>query len=151
MFSANQKVFRIALGLFVILSVPAVRADDASKLQPPHAPSLDSDMFDDDDDFDFPPDFPGMGGPGASPHGLPPGVSHPAQNGANPFNGNGAPPTTDAGGASAWSQSTTTSAKKFRFKLVEGEYWEKGKKRTRGAQTYVSPGGDSAPAPGPGS
>ena len=108
-------------------------ADDSSKFAPPRPPSLDGDMFDDDDDLDFPPDFPGMG----NPHGAPPGTSHPVPppGGASPFNGGYAPSTNE--GPTAWSQSVTTSAKKFRFKIVEGEYWEKGKKRGRGTQTHV--------------
>jgi hypothetical protein len=116
-------VLMIALGLG--LSAPRSWAQD-SRFQPPRPPPLDGEAFDDDEDVME------LGDEGYRPPPPPPpmGNSGGPSNGAADFR----PPPPGLTNLSG----STTSPKKFKFQVVEGEFYEKGKKRTRGAQTHVS-------------
>ena len=116
-----------ALILFLGLGLTGreLRAEDMSRFQPPRPPPLDSDAFDPDEDdamelgeegFRPPPPPPPPGGAATG------GGFNPPPSSVAPMNLNG----------------PITSAKKFRFKLVEGEFYEKGKKRSRGALEHVT-------------
>lgn len=98
---------------------------DAYKFAPPPPPALedydefDDEGFDTEDDGFRPPPPPIPGSPAGGPT---PGFAQPA---APP-----APPPDFRNTNSAY----ISAPGKFRFKIVEGEFWEKGKKRTRGQQ-----------------
>jgi hypothetical protein len=112
-------------------------AQDAgsSRFQPPRPPALDNDAFDDDDELDLGDDV--GGGYRPPPPPAPPGGAAGAAPGSPGDSGRPTQPP-------LYTQSTFTSAKKFQFKIVEGEYWEKGKKRQRGAEIHVTDGGAAA-------
>lgn len=108
---------------------------DAYKFQPPPPPPLsDTPDFDELDDDGFEADDEGFRPPPPPP--LPPipgGVSNepisPSQ--TRPGTPPPPPPVPDFRTNNAAYISTPG---KFRFRVVEGEYWEKGKKRSRGRQ-----------------
>ena len=108
---------------------------DGFRFQPPRAPTpMELDDFDDEDTFDLtdePPPRPPM--PGGTAGGSGGFAPVPVGPGGSP--GNGGPPPEFR---PQQPYSRTTSAKDFRFQVVEGEYWEKGKKRTRGTKTQVT-------------
>lgn len=114
---------------FLLHGAPDVHAQadppGGYRFTPPRPPPLDSEE-DDDEDEDFemgdeghagvPPNANGM--PGMPPPGLPPPV---ADGGSGFVGGSGG----SAGGSTG----------KLKFKIVEGEFWEKGKKRQRGERS----------------
>src|SRR5262245_4466292 len=90
---------------------------DAYKFAPPPPPPLDDYEEMDDECFDTDEAF------RPPPPPVPPGGA-PTQNSAPP------PPPADLRS----NESYVSAPGKFRFRVVDGEYWEKGKKRTRGRQ-----------------
>lgn len=116
---------RMALALAILLlTAPAfaqkratAQEGDAYKFAPPPPPPLDDYEEMDDDGFDTDEAF--------RPPPPPPPGGAPAQNAAPP-----PPPANDFRN----SESYVSAPGKFRFRVVDGEYWEKGKKRSRGRQ-----------------
>ena len=116
-------------------------AQDDFRFQAPPPPPLDVDFGDDDDDelgdFSRPPGappatvgIPGSPDPRANP--VPPGgFGEFAPNNGGGGGGGFGTPGGNFGG-------TTTTAGKFRFQVIPGEYWAKGKKRQRGNETHVT-------------
>jgi hypothetical protein len=97
----------------------AAQEADAYKFAPPPPPPLDDYEELDDEGFETDEAF------RPPPPPLPPG----GQN-------NGAPPPPPPPDFKATNEAYISQPGKFRFRLVEGEYWEKGKKRSRGRQMY---------------
>ena len=103
--------------------LPAQEAN-AYKFQPPPPPPLDGlNDYDELDDDGFENGDEGFRPP---PPPLPPGAQGGAPTPPPP------PPPTDLRN----SNSDISQPGKFRFKIVDGEYWEKGQKRSRGRQMY---------------
>lgn len=107
--------------------------DGGYRFAPPPPPPLDGADFDDDEEIDsqdypVPPPPPGGSAAGLPPPG--PGDSYTPPMGNAGFSGGG-------GSARSFGDLTTTP-QKFRFQIVDGEYFEKGKKRGRGQSTRVS-------------
>lgn len=113
--------------LTLVLHPRALHAQEDFRFQPPRPPPLDVDFDDEDeeemgDDFSRIPTAPAVVNPGGNNRVEP-------------------PPPPPTGGSDFGSSSV--SAGKFRFRLVDGDYWEKGKKRARGKETHVTSGEDS--------
>lgn len=124
-------LFSLSLMFLSIHAAPSLAQDNGYRFQPPRPPPLDGADFDEgedevemDDDFRPPPPPPPMGGVGGTP---PPPSNFPP-----PAGGGGGGDFRPGGGFGS------TTPDQFRFKIVEGEYWEKGKKRTRGQGTRVT-------------
>lgn len=124
----SRTVLAICLiALSPIRGLRQAHAQDNSnfRFQPPSPPPLDGENFDDDEDAidmdeNFRPPPPPLPNANENSDQYPSGS---ADNRPQPYTNPSGP---------------TTSAKKFHFKVVDGDYWEKGKKRIRGAQTHVS-------------
>lgn len=104
--------------------LPAQEAD-AYKFQPPPPPPLDGGIdYDELDDDGFENGDDGFRPP---PPPLPPGTQVGGPPPPPP------PPPQDIRNQNA---AYVSQPGKFRFRVVDGEYWEKGKKRSRGRQMY---------------
>ncbi len=118
---------RTLLLILILLSAAPLFAQDTGR--PPGPPPIDNAAdFDDMEE-----DLMEMGDEGFRPPPPPPpgGSSSPGGPGTMP----GPPPPTFGGGGGAvggGNFGAATSAAKMKFKVVEGEFWEKGKKRSRG-------------------
>ncbi len=136
-FKSKNPVAILAVMLLILSSPSIVHAqefgsgedDDSYEYQPPPPPTdIPEDFVD-----DSPPDDPELSAEEGTPAfpQVPPPIP---QSGGPPIPqlGNQRPtaPLGVGGGAASFGKSTT--ANKLRFDLVEGEYWEKDKKRTRG-------------------
>lgn len=94
---------------------------------PPPPPPLDGQEFDEleddidmgDDSFRPPPPIPSTGAAGGAPNTPP---------------NNGVPEFRPSGGGGGGSSNFGQTTGKLRFQVVDGEFYEKGKKRSRGRQ-----------------
>lgn len=119
----------ILFSIFLLSAAKAFAEDPPAAFRPPQPPSIDpaadfDDMEDDlmemgDDGFRPPPPPPPPGGASSGGTNVPvtPGFDH------------GNAPSMPVGGGNFGGNSGKA---KIQFKLVDGEYWEKGKKRPRG-------------------
>ena len=116
---------RVLLCLILITRFSAF-AQPEMKFQPPPPPPLDDYEELDDDGYEAGDD--GFRPPPPPP--LPPGATNPGANGGSNMP-NPPPPPPDFRASNA---AYVSAPGKFRFRLVDGEFWEKGKKRSRGRQ-----------------
>lgn len=151
-------IFALALAIHTIPARAQNRPDAPSsgmRYQPPKPPPLDGPDFDDEEDgFDEDVFRPSSGGlPGAYPPGTPiPGNgsapmgqgAYPPQGGGAPGMGGGLPPMGNDYRPMPSSQGAMAPGK-FHFKIVEDEFWEPHKKRSRGKEIHVN-GNASSPA-----
>jgi hypothetical protein len=123
----NTALATLILTVLAPLGFQAVAQDFQPPRPPPMDPNADFDDMDQelmemgDEGFNPPPPPPPTGG--APNSGGPPPMGSPGGAGFDRFGGG-----TPVGGGN-FGQAT---AAKLKFKVVEGEFWEKGKKRTRG-------------------
>lgn len=113
---------RLALLIFVLFTCFGSKAQEFAPPPPPpldEYEELDDEGFESDDAFRPP------------PPPLPPGAQPPG--GANAGAAPPPPPPPDYRNSNA---AYISQPGKFRFKIVDGEFWEKGKKRTRGRQMF---------------
>ncbi|MBX3022809.1 MAG: hypothetical protein KF799_14135 [Bdellovibrionales bacterium] len=121
--------------LTVLHTGPTLAQEGGYRFQPPPPPPLDGADFDDgDEEIDgdaayLPPTPPPASGGGNTNGGAGNGGAY-----SPPPLGNSMP----SGGGGGGGFNLTTPHGKFRFKVVEGEFYEKGKKRGRGQGTRVS-------------
>jgi hypothetical protein len=115
---------RRLLIVILLAGLTAIRVARAQDFQPPRPPPLDPAT-----DFeDMEEDMMEMGDEGYRPPGPPPAG---ANNNGSSNNNYGVPPPPPTDHASGSAFGHASNANKV-FQIVEGEFWEKGKKRSRG-------------------